>query len=82
MTHINAFGSLKSYLAEIMNLTDMNAEKLEVFNEFTKNNINRLNDELTDELIVETMNSLGDNFVYPNYNNPYTEDAYKGFKNT
>jgi len=80
LTHINAFGSLKSYLAEIMNLTDMNAEKLEVFNEFTKNNINRLNDELTDELIVETMNSLGDNFVYPNYNNPYTEDAYKGFK--
>ena len=80
LTHINAFGSLKSYLAEIMNLTDMNAEKLEVFNEFMKNNINRLNDELTDELIVETMNSLGDNFVYPNYNNPYTEDAYKGFK--
>ena len=80
LTHINAFGSLKSYLAEIMNLTDMNAEKLEVFNEFTKNNISRLNDELTDELIVETMNSLGDNFVYPNYNNPYTEDAYKGFK--
>jgi len=80
LTHINAFGSLKSYLAEIMNLTDMNAEKLEVFNEFMKNNINRLNDELTDELIIETMNSLGDNFVYPNYNNPYTEDAYKGFK--
>ena len=80
LTHISAFGSLKSYLAEIMNLTDMTIDKLEIFNEFMQNNIDKLNNELTDELIVETMNSLGDSFVYPYYNNPYTEDAYEGLK--
>ena len=34
LTHINAFGSLRSYLAEIMNLTDMTNEKFEIYSGF------------------------------------------------
>ena len=80
LTHINAFGSLRSYLAEIMNLTDMTNEKFEIYSDFIQKNIDKLNDKLTDELIGETMDFLGNDFIFPNYNNPYTEDAYEGLK--
>lgn len=80
LTHINAFGSLKSYLAEIMNLTDMTEDKWKIFNEFVSINIDKLNDELSDELMSETLDFLGDDFQFPNYNNPYSDDPYKGFK--
>lgn len=80
LTHINAFGSLKSYLAEIMNLTDMTKDKLDIFNDFINQNIDKLNDELSDELMIETLDFLGDSFQFPNYNNPYSNDAYEGYK--
>lgn len=80
LIHINAFGSLKSYLSEIFNLTDMTKERRKVFIDFIDKNEDKLNDELTDELIIETMDFLGNDFVFPNYKNPYTEHAYPGFK--
>ena len=80
LTHINAFGSLKSYLAEIMNLTDMTQDKLDKFNEFVSLNIDKLNDELSDDLMSETLDFLGDDFQFPHYNNPYSNDPYQGFR--
>lgn len=80
LIHINAFGSLKSYLAEIFNLTDMTKEKRKIFNDFIDKNEDKLNDELTDELMIETMDFLGNDFIFPNYKNPYTEHTYPGYK--
>lgn len=80
LTHIKAFTSLRSYLAEIMNLNSMTIDKYDVYDKFIKNNFERLDNELTDELIVEVINALGDDFVYPSYKNPYSEDCYPKFR--
>ncbi|MBB6215074.1 transcriptional regulator with XRE-family HTH domain [Anaerosolibacter carboniphilus] len=80
LLHINAFGNLKSYLSEIINLTNMTPEKIDIINTYMKENTDKLDFELTDDLIVETMKTLGDEFVFPSYKNPYGADSFRDFK--
>jgi hypothetical protein len=43
-------------------------------------NKENLGDNLTDELLNNVKDALGENFIYPDYATPYTEDSYYGFK--
>lgn len=80
LLHINAFSTLKSYLSEIMNINNMTQEKLSVFFQYMNNNIEKLDQELTDEMLLEVTNTLGNTFILPTYKNPYSKDYYPGFK--
>lgn len=80
LLHINAFGTLKSYFSEVINLTYMTKEKLETITNFMKENIDKLESELTDEFIVETVRTLGDDFIFPSYKNPYGPGSFTGLK--
>lgn len=80
LKHIIACNTLKEYLGELLKVNDMEEEKVNAFINFLVTNKENLGDNLTDELLNNVKDALGENFIYPDYATPYTEDSYYGFK--
>lgn len=80
LQHINFFTNIKSYLAETINNNNFTLEKGKRLMEYIIEHNEVLEMAITEEEVIKLKNFLGDEFIFPKFQNPYTEDSYSGFK--
>lgn len=78
--HIIACNTLKGYLGELLKVNSMDEKRTDIFINFLESNKDSMENNLTDELLNKVRDTLGEEFIFPDYINPYTKDSYYGFK--